>query len=440
MAFWAADVSPNKETVNPPLPFDLHLSLIVLGANAQDKGRTVVQAKIGDKNVVIGALKLDLHENLSLDLIIDAGQSVTFSVIGKNPVQIVGYYVDNHDHGDDFSDDDEMGGFGGIGGGDDEISSGEDSDDLGEDGDEDSDEDEEIDEEELNGATIKGLAQKRKAEQPVNGTKKPKVEQQQGEKKPQQQHAEAKDQPTKQQGEKQQTNEKPQTPQQPKVEKQQQKTPQQPKGEQQKTPQQPKGEQQQKTPQQPKGEQQQQKTPQQPKGEQQKTPQQSKGEQQQKTPQQPKGEQQKTPQQPKGEQQKTPQQPKGEQRPQTPGQQQQGEKQEVNEGITRVVKGVRVETKTIGLGTVARPGNKVWVQYIGRLENGKVFDKSVKPLDFILGAGDVIAGWDIGVNGMRVGEKRKLTIPPQLAYGASGAPPSIPRNATLVFDVELVRV
>jgi len=157
------------------------------------------------------------------------------------------------------------------------------------------------------------------------------------------------------------------------------------------------------------------------------------------------------PQTPKAEQK--PQQPKAEQKPQTPQQKQQKEKgqtpqaqqqrpqtPEAKEGQTRTERGVKMETVTIGLGAVAQTGKKVSVMYTGRLENGKVFDSSQRPFKFTLGAGDVIQGWDIGVKGMRVGEKRKLTIPPALAYGQRGAPPDIPKNATLVFDVELVRV
>ena len=83
------------------------------------------------------------------------------------------------------------------------------------------------------------------------------------------------------------------------------------------------------------------------------------------------------------------------------------------------------------------------VHYTGRLKTtNKVFDSSIgkRPFTFRLGRGEVIKGWDIGVQGMREGGKRKLTIPPQMAYGRSGAPPTIPGNATLVFDVQLLEV
>ncbi len=102
-----------------------------------------------------------------------------------------------------------------------------------------------------------------------------------------------------------------------------------------------------------------------------------------------------------------------------------------------------VETLAEGDGEMAVPGRKVSVHYIGWLTNGTKFDSShdrARPFEFALGAGQVIAGWDEGVEGMRVGGKRKLTIPPRLGYGRRGAPPSIPPNATLVFEVELLEV
>jgi FK506-binding nuclear protein len=84
----------------------------------------------------------------------------------------------------------------------------------------------------------------------------------------------------------------------------------------------------------------------------------------------------------------------------------------------------------------------VQMKYVGRLKsNGKVFDASKgAPFTFRLGVGEVIKGWDIGVKGMRVGDKRKLVIPPDMAYGKKGAPGAIPPNAWLEFDIELVNV
>ena len=104
------------------------------------------------------------------------------------------------------------------------------------------------------------------------------------------------------------------------------------------------------------------------------------------------------------------------------------------------------DTKT-GDGATAKAGNKVSVHYTGWLSNngakGKKFDSSVdrgQPFQFTLGAKQVIAGWDEGVAGMKVGGTRTLTIPPELGYGARGAPGAIPPNATLIFDVELLQV
>jgi FKBP-type peptidyl-prolyl cis-trans isomerase FkpA len=108
----------------------------------------------------------------------------------------------------------------------------------------------------------------------------------------------------------------------------------------------------------------------------------------------------------------------------------------------RTVNGVRIEDVKMGSGATATSGKVVSAHYTGRFPDGRKFDSSYDtglPIDFLLGAGKVIKGWDIGLEGMRVGGKRKLTIPPELAYGARGGGP-IPPNATLVFDVELVAV
>lgn len=89
----------------------------------------------------------------------------------------------------------------------------------------------------------------------------------------------------------------------------------------------------------------------------------------------------------------------------------------------------------VGKGAPAKIRDRVAVQYRGSLPSGKVFDSGT--FRFMLGAGEVIRGWDIGVAGMQVGGKRKLVIPPELGYGRSGAPPAIPPNAELHFDVAL---
>jgi FKBP-type peptidyl-prolyl cis-trans isomerase len=97
----------------------------------------------------------------------------------------------------------------------------------------------------------------------------------------------------------------------------------------------------------------------------------------------------------------------------------------------------------VGTGEVAKEGSHVRVHYTGWLTNGKKFDSSVdagKPFDFTIGNGEVIKGWEEGITGMRVGGKRQLRIPPDLAYGAEGSPPDIPPNATLIFDVQLLGV
>lgn len=100
------------------------------------------------------------------------------------------------------------------------------------------------------------------------------------------------------------------------------------------------------------------------------------------------------------------------------------------------------EDLTVGEGPAAEPGDTLSVQYVGVLhKNGKEFDSnwgSGQPFEVELGAGGVIQGWDEGLEGMQVGGVRQLTIPPDLGYGAAGSPPTIPKNATLVFQVELV--
>lgn len=109
---------------------------------------------------------------------------------------------------------------------------------------------------------------------------------------------------------------------------------------------------------------------------------------------------------------------------------------------TRTVSGLQYWDIKVGTGPEAHNQQKVTVHYTGWLTSGKKFDSSVggKPFPFRIGGGDVIKGWDEGVTGMKVGGKRQLRIPPDLAYGAGGYPGVIPPNATLIFDVELVSV
>lgn len=105
--------------------------------------------------------------------------------------------------------------------------------------------------------------------------------------------------------------------------------------------------------------------------------------------------------------------------------------------------GLKYVDQVLGTGEVAVAGKTTTVHYTGWLENGKKFDSSVdrgQPFAFPLGGGRVIKGWDEGVQGMKVGGKRKLTIPSDLGYGSRGAGGVIPPNATLIFDVELLGV
>jgi FKBP-type peptidyl-prolyl cis-trans isomerase len=110
---------------------------------------------------------------------------------------------------------------------------------------------------------------------------------------------------------------------------------------------------------------------------------------------------------------------------------------------TKTASGLEYWDIKVGIGAVAQTGKHVKVDYTGWLTSGKKFDSSVgtgRPYDFMLGAGQVIKGWDEGVAGMKVGGKRQLRIPPDLAYGAKGYSSLIPPNSTLIFDVRLVDV
>ncbi len=104
---------------------------------------------------------------------------------------------------------------------------------------------------------------------------------------------------------------------------------------------------------------------------------------------------------------------------------------------------LEIQDIRVGTGAEAVSGRPVWVHYVGTLTNGAKFDSSRdrgEHFDFTLGAGEVIEGWDRGVAGMREGGVRKLVVPASMGYGARGFPPVIPPNATLVFEVELIRV
>ena len=109
---------------------------------------------------------------------------------------------------------------------------------------------------------------------------------------------------------------------------------------------------------------------------------------------------------------------------------------------TNNIQNMKTEILKEGEGESAKNGDKVSVHYAGKFESGEKFDSSLdrgEPFSFVLGAGQVIKGWDLGVLGMKVGEKRKLTIPYNLAYGEQGYGP-IPPKATLIFEVELLGI
>ena len=106
--------------------------------------------------------------------------------------------------------------------------------------------------------------------------------------------------------------------------------------------------------------------------------------------------------------------------------------------------GLKYKDVVVGKGPLPKAGDDVLVNYTGRFPNGNIFDTSLKPgrgpFELHLGRGEVIKGWDEGLSTMHVGGKRKLTIPPGLAYGAQGYPGVIPPNSTLTFDVELLKI
>jgi len=105
--------------------------------------------------------------------------------------------------------------------------------------------------------------------------------------------------------------------------------------------------------------------------------------------------------------------------------------------------GLTIEDTVVGKGAAAASGRDVTVHYAGWLADGTQFDSSKEkrdPFEFTLGKSEVMAGWEEGLNGMRVGGTRKLVVPPQLAYGEEGAGDTIPPNATLTFEVELLSV
>ncbi|HRH25193.1 MAG TPA: FKBP-type peptidyl-prolyl cis-trans isomerase [Candidatus Paceibacterota bacterium] len=139
---------------------------------------------------------------------------------------------------------------------------------------------------------------------------------------------------------------------------------------------------------------------------------------------------------PAQEEQKLEEQAQKPQKPEEP-------KKEENINKIKTIQGMKIETTKEGTGAEITNGKTAVVHYTGKLTDGKVFDSSVTrgtPFEFPLGAGMVIKGWELGVLGMKVGEKRILTIPADLGYGERGAGGVIPPNATLIFEVELLAI
>ena len=107
------------------------------------------------------------------------------------------------------------------------------------------------------------------------------------------------------------------------------------------------------------------------------------------------------------------------------------------------IQGMKVEILKQGTGEGAKAGDNIVVNYVGTLTDGTKFDSSIdrnQPFPYTLGQNRVIKGWELGLVGMKVGEKRRLTIPPELGYGAAGAGGAIPPNATLIFEIDMLSI
>lgn len=117
--------------------------------------------------------------------------------------------------------------------------------------------------------------------------------------------------------------------------------------------------------------------------------------------------------------------------------------QQTSGSVMTLAGGLKIQDIVVGIGEEAKNSKTLSMHYVGTLENGTKFDSSLdrgQPFSFVIGAGEVIEGWEKGVLGMKVGGKRRLIIPPALGYGSTGAGNLIPPNATLIFEVELLAV
>jgi len=167
-SFWAVEILPGEHSITTVPEFDLHITQAVLPADAKDTGRTVVNVKVGEKTFAVASLKLNTSDSQSVDLIFDADRPVSFSVTGKNPVHLVGYYVGGGGEESEGEDDEDMYG---------QLGLGEDSDEeLGEIDEDDDEDDDEVDQA-IEQRLLAAQAQKRKANGPAAGeAKKAKVE------------------------------------------------------------------------------------------------------------------------------------------------------------------------------------------------------------------------------------------------------------------------
>lgn len=115
----------------------------------------------------------------------------------------------------------------------------------------------------------------------------------------------------------------------------------------------------------------------------------------------------------------------------------------VSEAKISTMQGLKIEILREGTGMGAQKGDRAVVEYVGTFKDGTEFGSNIntgEPLTFVLGENDVIQGWELGVLGMKMGEKRRLTVPSSLAYGRAGRPPLIPPNASLIFEIELMAI